>query len=93
MDITHVLAEEVRALVRERHIDPRADAEAVRRAAAEVVEAHERRSLTGSVRALDDPESTVGRLVTELSGFGPLQAFLDDPDVEEIWINEPALVG
>lgn len=89
MDTAQVLADEVRATVRDRHIDPRANTDAVRLVAAEVVEAHERRSLTGAVRALDDPESTVGQLVTELVGFGPLQGFLDDPDVEEIWINEP----
>lgn len=25
----------------------------------------------------------------EISGFGPIQQFLDDPGIEEIWINEP----
>ena len=24
-----------------------------------------------------------------VSGFGPLQPFLDDPEVEEVWINSP----
>lgn len=28
----------------------------------------------------------------EISGFGPLQQFLDDPLIEEIWINQPDLV-
>ena len=27
-----------------------------------------------------------------LIGFGPLQPFLDDPTVEEVWINEPSRV-
>ena len=27
-----------------------------------------------------------------VAGFGPLQRFLDDPSVEEIWINEPSRV-
>ena len=27
-----------------------------------------------------------------VAGFGPLQAFFDDPEVEEIWINEPGRV-
>jgi pilus assembly protein CpaF len=31
----------------------------------------------------------VGELVARVSGFGPLQPFLDDPEVEEIWINSP----
>ena len=27
-----------------------------------------------------------------VAGFGPLQVFFDDPDVEEVWINEPGRV-
>lgn len=87
-----VLGDRVRALVRERRIDPRTDAEAVRRAAADAVAEHEQRSLTGAVAALDDPGRMVGQLVADLSGFGPLQPYLDDPEVEEIWINEPERV-
>ena len=28
----------------------------------------------------------------EVAGFGPLQRYLDDPDVEELWINEPSRI-
>lgn len=87
-----VLSDRVRALVRERRIDPRTDVEAVRRAAAEAVAEHEQRSLTGAVRALDEPDRVVGELVSDLVGFGPLQRFLDDPEIEEVWINEPERV-
>jgi hypothetical protein len=34
----------------------------------------------------------VGELVARVSGFGPLQAFLDAPTVEEVWINDPSRV-
>ena len=27
-----------------------------------------------------------------MAGFGPLQRYLDDPEVEEIWVNEPGRV-
>ncbi|WP_293787342.1 CpaF family protein [uncultured Aeromicrobium sp.] len=84
-----MLSEQVRQLVRDRRIDPRTDGEAVRRAAADVVAQHEARSLTGAVPSLDDPEVVVGQLVADIAGLGPLQRFLDDPAVEEIWINEP----
>ena len=87
-----VLGDRVRALVRERRIDPRTDVDAVRRAAADAVAEHEQRSLTGAVRALDEPDRVVGELVSDLVGFGPLQRFLDDPQVEELWINEPERV-
>lgn len=87
-----ILADRVRALVRERRIDPRTDVDAVRRAASDAVAEHEQRSLTGAVRALDEPDHVVGQLVADLVGFGPLQRFLDDPQVEELWINEPERV-
>jgi len=86
------LAERVRDLVRERRIDPRTDADVVRQVALDVVTEHESRSLTGAVRSLDEPELVVGHIVAEVSGFGPLQPFLDDDTVEEIWINEPSRV-
>jgi len=31
--------------------------------------------------------------VLPTSGYGPLQRYLDDPGVEEIWINDPPLVS
>jgi pilus assembly protein CpaF len=31
-------------------------------------------------------------VVDAVAGFGPLQPFLDDPAVEEIWVNEPGRV-
>jgi pilus assembly protein CpaF len=86
------LADRVRDLVRQRRIDPRTDAESVHRAALDAVAEHESRSLTGAVRSLEEPELVVGQIVADVSGFGPLQAFLDDPAVEEIWINEPSRV-
>jgi pilus assembly protein CpaF len=87
------LAEQVREQVRARRIDPRAEADAVRQVARDVVAEHERRSLTGAVRSLEEPERVVGGLVADVAGFGPLQPFLDDPAVEEVWINEPCLIG
>lgn len=93
MDVSSTtLAERVREVVRERRIDPRTDAEGVRRVASDVVAAHERRSLTGAVRALDSPDVVIGQLVADVAGFGPLQVYLDDDEVEEIWINDPARV-
>jgi pilus assembly protein CpaF len=62
----------------------------VRRIAESVVRAHDERSLTGAVAPVPDVDAVVGELVARVSGFGPLQPFLDDPDVEEVWINDPA---
>ena len=32
---------------------------------------------------------TLQLLVANVAGLGPLQKYLDDPEVEEIWINDP----
>ncbi len=87
-----VLAERVRAVVREQRIDPSGDAAAVHRVATQVVADHEARSLTGVVDSITEPELLIGRLVADISGFGPLQPYLDDPEIEEIWINQPSRV-
>ena len=34
----------------------------------------------------------VEELVARVSGFGALQRYLDDPTVEEVWINDPSRV-
>ncbi len=84
-----LLDDEVRAVVRRDGVDPQVDAARVRRIAEQVVAAHDQRSLTGVVAPVPDPDGAVSELVARVSGFGPLQRFLDDPTVEEIWINQP----
>ncbi|MDX6308628.1 MAG: pilus assembly protein CpaF [Nocardioidaceae bacterium] len=80
---------DVRGEIRRRGVDPLTDVESVRALARSAVRAHDQRSLTGIVRPVDDPDRAVDELVARVAGFGPLQAYLDDPAVEEIWINEP----
>ena len=89
---TSALSDRVRDLVRQRRIDPRTDTGSVRQAALDVIAEHESRSLTGAVRSLDEPELVIGQIVADVSGFGPLQPYLDDDSVEEIWINDPSRV-
>ena len=47
---------------------------------------------SSAAMASSDVDSMVGELVARVSGFGPLQQFLDDPAVEEVWINDPSRV-
>ncbi|HEX3930392.1 MAG TPA: ATPase, T2SS/T4P/T4SS family [Nocardioides sp.] len=86
------LDELVREAVRREGVDPQREGVVVRRLAESVVRAHDQRSLTGVVAPVGDVESMVGELVARVAGFGPLQPFLDDPAVEEIWINDPTRV-
>jgi Flp pilus assembly CpaF family ATPase len=32
-------------------------------------------------------------VLDRVAGFGPLQRYLDDPEVEESWVNEPMKVN
>ncbi|MCD5351791.1 Flp pilus assembly complex ATPase component TadA [Kineosporia mesophila] len=54
--------------------------------------AYDERSLLRSLPPLADIEHAVKRVIDEVSGFGALQAYLDDPSIEEIWINDPGRV-
>lgn len=90
------LIEELDARVREEvrgaGVDPQRDTVVVRRIAEDIVRAHDERSLTGAVAPLSDPSALVGELMARVAGAGILQPLLDDPTVEEIWINEPTRV-
>lgn len=91
-ELVELLDQQVRALVRREAVDPQRDAPIVRRIAEGVVRDHDERSLTGVVAPVPDIDAVVEELVARVSGFGPLQPFLDDPTIEEIWINDPSRV-
>jgi pilus assembly protein CpaF len=78
---------EVRELVRRRGIDPFLDRGAVRRLVDEVVADYDERSLTSTLPPLYDVRHAARHVYDAVAGFGPLQRHLDDPSVEEIWIN------
>lgn len=82
----------LRAAVRAEALDPQRDAGVVRRLAERVVGEHDQRSLTGAVLPVGDHDAVVEELVVRVSGFGALQRYLDDPTVEEVWINDPSRV-
>ncbi|NHC45309.1 CpaF family protein [Motilibacter aurantiacus] len=87
-----VVEDEVRELVRRRGIDPVADPDVVRRLVDEVIAEYDERSLDGRLPALADPGAAARDVFDAVAGLGPLQRYLDDPSVEEIWINEPSKV-
>jgi pilus assembly protein CpaF len=87
-----IVEDEVRELVRRRGIDPVAEGSAVRQLVDEVVGDYRDRAVTAALPPLDDPSQVTRVVVDAVAGFGPLQPFLDDPEIEEIWINEPGRV-
>lgn len=90
--LVELLDARVRERVRREGVDPQRDSGVVRRIAEAVVREHDEHSLTGAVASLGDPAAVVVELVARVAGFGPLQPLLDDPAVEEVWINDPSRV-
>jgi pilus assembly protein CpaF len=83
---------EVRELIRRRGLDPFIDPAPVRVLVRDVVADYSERSLTSALPPIGDPESVVRDVLDRVAGFGPLQRYLDDPEVEEVWVNEPGRV-
>lgn len=80
-------------LVRERAIregvDLSADPVAAGRVAREEVRRYGERALASGGEPLGDEGVATAGVLAELTGYGPLQSYFDDPEVEEIWINGP----
>ena len=85
----HDLEEDVRELIRRRRLDPTKDELEVRDLIGEVLDEYDERALLGGLEPLGDRREVRRALLESVAGFGPLQPYLDDPSVEEIWINEP----
>lgn len=92
MDGVVILEREVRELVRRRGIDPVRDPGGVATLVADVIADYDERSLRGAVPPLADAAAAHKAVVDAVAGLGPLQKYLDDPEVEEIWVNSPTQV-
>ncbi|GAA2082150.1 hypothetical protein GCM10009840_17790 [Pseudolysinimonas kribbensis] len=53
------------------------------------VRRYSEQALGGSAPMLDDESRVTGAVLARLVGFGELAPYLDDPEVEELWINTP----
>lgn len=89
---TEHIHDEVRELIRRRTIDPVVDHRSTRLLIDEVIAHYEERVPTSSLPPLLDRAGSFRHVFDTLAGFGPLQRYLDDPEVEEIWINQPGRV-
>ena len=91
-DAIALLEYEVRELARRRGIDPAEDFTAFRALISEAMIDYDDRSLAGLVPPLADSDGVAKGLLDAVAGLGPLQQYLDDPGIEELWINEPGKV-
>ncbi len=87
-----MVEDEVRELVRTRGLDPVTDRAALRELVVAAVAAYDERALTDGLPALPPRAQAVSAVMDSVGGYGPLQRYLDDPEVEEIWINSPGEV-
>ncbi len=92
MDGVDLLEHEVRELIRRRGIDPLRDRDSLAALVRDAMADYDERSLRGHVPPLDDGAAAHKAVLDAVAGFGPLQRYLDDPEVEEIWLNSPSEV-
>ena len=89
MDGAVVVEREVRELIRRRGLDPVRDPAGVHSLVTAAIADYDERSVLGSVPPLVDPAGVHKQVLDAVAGLGPLQRYLDDPEVEEVWINAP----
>lgn len=83
------IADAVRERVRGDGVDLAGDEHLVQRYVRDEVRRYSEKALGGSLPMLADETDVTRQVVAALTGFGPLQQLLDDPGIEEIWINAP----
>jgi pilus assembly protein CpaF len=86
------IADQVRERVRRDGVDLGSDQALAAKYVHDEVRRYSERALGGSVPLLADETQAARELVATLTGFGALQPFFDDPEIEEIWINAPDAV-
>lgn len=70
-------------------IDPLRDPERAASIARTETRRHNDVALARGGGVIDDEAAHVRAVMASVAGFGPLQALLDDPEVEEVWLNAP----
>lgn len=92
MDAVRIVEDEVRELIRRRGLDPLHQVVEVRRLVEAAVTDYDERALLGTLPPIGPLDHARRHVFDAVAGFGPLQPLLDDPAIEEIWINSPAEV-
>ena len=92
MDAVRILEDEIREIVRRQGIDPQREHARVLTLIQDAAADYESRAMVSSLPDLDDPVAARQDLFDRIAGLGPLQRLMDDPSVEEIWLNAPDAV-
>ena len=92
MDAVRILEDEIREIVRRQGIDPQREHARVLTLIQDAAADYESRAMVSSLPDLEDPVAARQDLFDRIAGLGPLQRLMDDPSVEEIWLNAPDAV-
>ncbi|WOQ68588.1 ATPase, T2SS/T4P/T4SS family [Microbacterium limosum] len=84
-----VLLERTRDRLRGESVDPAQEPEAAAAIARAEVRRHNDIAHARGWEPVADEHELVRELLAGIGGFGELQRYLDDPGIEEIWINSP----
>lgn len=87
-----ILMDDARENIRLSGIDPLVDRAQAESIIDETISNYEARMFRGTLPLLEDSEQARDYLVNMICGFGELQPLLDDPTIEEIWLNSPTEV-
>lgn len=87
-----LVAERVRQRLRAEGTDPTFDSAAARAVTLAEVRRFNDLALARGAAMIDDEAACVRDVLAAVSGFGALQSLLDDPEIEEIWLNGPESV-
>lgn len=89
MEAVRIVEDEVRELIRRRGLDPLRQAGEVRRLVEAAVNDYDERALLAPLPPIGPLEPARRFVFDAVAGFGALQPLLDDPGIEEIWLNAP----
>ena len=91
-EAVRIITDQVRQRVRRDGVDLAANNALVEQYVRDELRRYSERALGGLAPMIADEYQATREVVAALTGFGVLQPFLDDPEIEEIWINGPARV-
>lgn len=91
-EAVRLITEQVRQRVRRESVDLASDSALAESYVRAELQRYSERALGSALPLIHDEDQAAREALASLTGFGALQPYLDDPEIEEIWINSPTRV-